>query len=273
MIELGISSATFYPMLTEDAVDQIIRLGYRKAEIFLNSECEFAPDYIQTLREHLDNGGVEVVSVHPYTSAIEALYFFTAYPRRVNDALRIYERYFTMAERLGARYFTLHGDRNVTASTANSLSAVPKELHLEVLSRMADLAAAHGIIITQENVSWCASRNPDYIRMLRAGLGNRIGFTLDIKQARRAQVDIYDYLDAMGDRLLNIHISDYNEQDSCLLPGNGIMDYQQFVQYLRKIDYHGSLILETYSTAFDDIRQIESSKLLLENEIYHNLKK
>ena len=87
MIELGISSATFYPMLTEDAIDQIIKLGYRKAEIFLNSECEFTPDYIHELHSRLDAGGVEVISVHPYTSAIEALFFFTAYPRRANDAL------------------------------------------------------------------------------------------------------------------------------------------------------------------------------------------
>ena len=94
MIELGISSATFYPMLTEDAIDQIIKLGYRKAEIFLNSECEFTPDYIHELHSRLDAGGVEVISVHPYTSAIEALFFFTAYPRRANDALFCYGRTF-----------------------------------------------------------------------------------------------------------------------------------------------------------------------------------
>lgn len=268
MIELGISSATFYPMLTEEAVDQIIQLGYRKAEIFLNSECEFAPDYIDALRSRLDFGGVEVLSVHPYTSAIEALFFFTAYPRRADDALKLYERYFAMAERLGARYFTLHGDRNITGG---ELSAIPKDLHIEVLSRMADIAAQYGITITQENVSWCASRSPEYIRMLRESLGERIGFTLDVKQARRAQVSIYDYLDAMGDRLLNIHISDHTEKNTCLLPGDGIMDYQQFAERLRQIGYNGALILEVYSTAFDDIRQIASSKIALENKIYHKL--
>ena len=160
----------------------------------------------------------------------------------------------------------MHGDRNITG---NGLSNVPRDLHIEVLARMADIAAEYGIMITQENVSWCASQNPEYIRMLREGLGKRIGFTLDVKQARRAKIDIYDYLDAMGDQLLNIHISDHTDKNTCVLPGDGIMDYQQFAERLRKIGYEGALILEVYSTAFDDIRQIASSKIILENKIYY----
>ena len=267
MIELGISSASFYPMLTEDAVSQIIALGYRKTEIFLNSECEFDPDYIQKLRRRLDDGGVEVVSVHPYTSAIEALFFFTAYPRRAEDALQLYRHYFAMSERLGAKYFTFHGDRNTIGGQA---PVIPKDLHIEIFTRLADLAAEYGLTITQENVSWCASANPEYIQMLREALGERIGFTLDTKQARRAGVPIENYLSAMGKQLLNIHISDFTEENTCVLPGDGIMDYNKFFECLRKIPYSGALILEIYPTSFDNIRQIASSKSWFEHQFFKN---
>ncbi|MEG2571269.1 MAG: sugar phosphate isomerase/epimerase, partial [Clostridia bacterium] len=86
----GISSATFYPLETEKAVDLAISLGFKDMEIFINSECEFDEDYIRKLRVKLDESGVRVRSLHPYTSAIEALYFFTQYSRRAVDAIKIY---------------------------------------------------------------------------------------------------------------------------------------------------------------------------------------
>ncbi len=51
MIELGMSTASFYPQFTEDAARKIVKLGYSKAEVFLNSECEFDAEYIKELKK------------------------------------------------------------------------------------------------------------------------------------------------------------------------------------------------------------------------------
>lgn len=256
MIELGMSTASFYPVFTENAAREIVKLGYKKAEVFLNSECEFEFNFIKELKKIFDDGGVDVVSVHPYTSAIESLYFFTQYPRRAEDAIEKYRMYFERAEMLGAKYFTLHGDRNLYRKIEN----IDMNLHIDVLNRLADVALEYGIIITQENVSWCVSENPEYIKMLKEKLGNKIGFTLDVKQAYRAKRDLYEYMTVMGDRLLNVHISDNNSESSCLLPCFGTMNYEKFIKKLEEISYNGALICEVYSTAFDDIRQVSTSK-------------
>lgn len=263
-MEIGISSATFYPMETERAVDQIIALGFQNVEIFLNSECEFEDSFLNLLKAKLDSSGIRVVSIHPYTSAIEGMYFFTEYPRRVEDGIQFYRKYFRAAERLGAQYFTFHGDRNITGTNRTE---IPIERHCEVLSRLAKAAGEYGILVAQENVSWCMSSKPSYIRALRENLGKLIGFTLDLKQAQRTGVPLNEYLDAMGGNLCNIHISDHTETQNCLLPGEGNMDFQDFLGNISRRGYTKSLIIEIYSKNFDDIRQIHSSKLLLDNEI------
>lgn len=267
-MKIGISSASFYPTFTENAVDHIIELGFKNAEIFLNSECEFESAYVSALQNKLVLGGVDVISVHPYTSAIEALYFFTEYSRRMDDAVEKYKHYFHMAEVLGAKYFTFHGDRNIVGTNSRNLNPQLLDRHLEVFTRLSAAAREFGITITQENVSWCLSANPYYIRCLREELGDKIGFTLDIKQAHRAQVDVEEYIEAMGDRLLNVHISDSSMHNMCLLPGEGTIDFADFIKKLTNIGYNGALIIEVYSDAFNSFRQIKSSKILLENNIF-----
>lgn len=263
-MEVGISSACFYPMRTEEAVDKIIDLGFRNAEIFVNCESEFDPIYCKNLRKKLDDGGVNVVSVHSYTAVIESLYFFSGYGRRVEDGLDAYRRYFEAAAILGAKYFSFHGER--TPKTVG-YGGADFDAQCETLCRLADTAAEHGITVAQENVSWCASSDPNYIRALRNALGDKIGFTLDLKQARRVNVPWQEYADAMGDRLLNIHISDGKDEKLSLLPGKGEFNYHQFFNYLSEKEYSNFTIIEIYSTDFCNFFDFEASKRFLEAEI------
>lgn len=257
-MDIGISSAVFYPMETEKAVDTIINLGFKRIELFINSESEYSDIYINELSNKLTENNVEVVSVHPYTSVIEAMLFFSGYKRRLDESIELYERYFKAAAKLGAKYFIFHGDRSLVASK------IPGDDYYTVFDRLCDTALKHNILICQENVSWCQSREPEYIFNLRERLGERIGFTLDMKQARRAGVDIDDYASAMGDNLKVIHVSDFNEDNSCLLPGFGKENYQLFLKkYFEKY-----LIIEVYSTNYDNIQQIASSKFLLEHHFF-----
>jgi len=263
-MEVGISSACFYPMQTEDAIDQIIRCGFRNVEIFVNSECEYHPTYCKELRKKLDDGGVNVVSLHSYTAVIESLYFFSGYERRIQDALDAYRRYFEAAATLGAKYFSFHGER---APHQIGFGGADFDTQCAVLCRLSDVASEYGITVTQENVSWCASSDPNYIRGLRDALGNKIGFTLDLKQARRVNVPWQEYADAMGDRLLNIHISDTKDKKLSMLPGEGAFDFAQFFQYLKGKSYSNCVVIEVYSNDFGQNEQLIGSKQFLEKQI------
>jgi len=256
-MEIGISSACFYPLTVEEAVDKLVTLGLPKAEIFVNTEREYQPSFCNNMRKKLDDGGVDVVSVHSYTAAFESLYFFSGYANRVDDAIEIYHRYFEAAAILGAEFFTFHGERTPGQVGFGGTSV---EYHCEVLSRLADAAAQHGILVTQENVSWCASSDPKYIRALHDALGEKIGFTLDLKQARRVNVPWQEYADAMGDRLVNLHISDGKGEKLSLLPGYGEFNYHQFFEYLAKTGYTNSLLIEVYNRDFGDETEFLTAK-------------
>lgn len=263
-MQVGISSAVFYPMETEKAIDKIIELGFKKAELFLNCESEYEDEYIDEIKACMDAAGVEVVSVHPYTSLIEGMFFFSEYERRTQDSINKYRKYFRAAQRLGAKYFTFHGNRRVTG-TVNSVIAMQKQYR--AIEQLAAAAADYGVLLTQENVSWCDSHNIEYLRSLSENLGEKIGFTLDLKQARRADVAVEEYIDVMGKNLKNIHISDHNNEQVCLLPGNGELNHDALMDKLKKIGYSGDIIIEVYSSNYDDISQIRTAKTMLENKI------
>ena len=69
-MNIGISTASFYPMLLEDGINIAADLGYRRVEMFLNSESEYDPAFCKERRRQLDDLGIEVISMHPYTSAM-----------------------------------------------------------------------------------------------------------------------------------------------------------------------------------------------------------
>lgn len=263
-MQVGISSAVFYPMETEHAIDRIIELGFNRVELFLNCESEYEDSFTEKIKARMDDAGVRVVSVHPYTSLIEGMFFFSEYERRTLDSINIYRKYFKAAQRLGAKYFTFHGNRRVTG-TVNAV--IDMERQCRAIESLAGVASEYGILLTQENVSWCDSANCEYLKILSDELGGKIGFTLDLKQARRANVPIEDYINVMGNNLKNIHISDHSHEEVCLLPGNGELDHDDFLDKLTAAGYFGDVIIEVYSSNYAEISQIKDAKNMLERKI------
>ncbi len=254
-MDLGISTACFYPLPIEQGIEKIAELGFRQIEIFVNTESEFSKEYIAGLRRQTSALGLTVVSVHPYTSAIEGLLLFTEYARRTQDALSMYHRYFEQAASLGARYMTFHGERAVSLNGMKSQTGQHK---IEIYGRLCDLAKQYDMVLAQENVAWCKSRDPAYLRELHDKVPD-LGFTLDLKQARRADTPWEDYLDAVEGKLVNLHINDYNAEQTCLLPGRGVVDYAALFRALQQAGYHRQAILEVYSGDYTDYKELKES--------------
>lgn len=251
-MKIGISTACFYPSYIEDSVEQIAKLGFKDIEIFVNSESEFSNQYIKALSKVLRSYDITVVSVHPFTSAVEGLFLFSEYQRRTDDCLDQYERYFEASGELGAKYFTFHGERNIPLSqSSRSLG----DRRIEVYEQLCDRADKHGIVVAQENVDWCKSRDPEFLSMLASNV-TRLGFTLDIKQAHRSGHHWREYTEALGNRITNIHINDFDEQHSCLLPGEGNMEFDNFFSTMHDIGYSGMALIEVYSNNFKTGEQV-----------------
>ncbi len=268
-MKVGISSAVFYPMLVEESILKIAELGFKKIELFFNCDYEMSKDYLSELSRSLSASGIEVVSVHPYTSLVEGVYFFSDYARRTEESIEKYKAYFVAAMSLGARYFTFHGDRNLSRYTPYDKNCIPNENHLSAILRLAEEADARGITLCLENVSWCKSSNLEYLKTVAENV-DKIGFTLDLKQALRAGVSPEEYIDVMGEKIKNVHISDCDDMHDCLLPGEGTRDFRKILNLLQKNSYRGDAIIEVYGSNFDTVRQIEASKTYFERLICEN---
>ncbi len=266
-MDIGISSAVFYPELLENSIDKIAELGFKKIEVFFNCDYEISDEYLKALSRKLREAQIEVVSVHPHTSLAEGVYFFSDYRRRTEESIEKYKSFFKAAQFLGAKYLTFHGDRNIRGLSADDKSCYPTEEHCDTLSRLAGEALRHDVQLCLENVSWCKSSNFQYLQTVADCLGDDIGFTLDFKQAERAGFHAEDYIKIMGKRIKNVHISDRNAENDCLLPGFGTFDFVSVLNCLSEASYDGDAIIEVYSTNFDNIRQIEQSKAFLESFI------
>ncbi|MBR2338724.1 MAG: sugar phosphate isomerase/epimerase [Clostridia bacterium] len=247
-MEIGASTSNFYPAPVETALDTVLAAGFSTVEIFLNAPSEREPAFVDELRRRADGAGAVVCALHPYSSFMEPYFLFSLYERRFTDMLEDYKHYFEAAARLGARYLVLHGDKVG--------GKLPVERSLERYERLYDLGATFGVRVAQENVVRYRSEELTYLRALRQQLGDKAAFVLDIKQTVRCSLPIEEVADAMGDRIVHVHVSDHTAARDCLPPGTGAFDYGRLFSLLRQRQYDGALILELYRDGFDSAEDL-----------------
>lgn len=250
----GISTACLYPMELENAFSTLISMKFRLFEIFINTFRELRPDYIATLKQMADESGSTVKSIHPFTSGFESFLLFSDYERRFLDGLDFYKQYFHTANLLGATILVLHGQRSSAAKDTDEKS------YFEHYARLFALGKTFGVTVAQENVSQFRSEDPLFIAHMRDYLGDGCAFVFDIKQAVRAGQDPYAMCDAMGNRMVHIHLNDNRPGDDCLLPGQGTMDLALLKNKLSGFGYDGDIIIEVYRRSFGGLQELEQAK-------------
>lgn len=249
-MKCGISSACLYPQVTEEAVAYLAAHSVENIEIFFNAPSELEMQYLHSLKQVLDAAGTHVVSIHPFSSGFEPYMFFTNYVRRYEDILDLYKRYFEAMQYLGARIFVFHGDR--------SGSRFPENDYFERFSGLQAVGHSYGVTVAQENVERCRSRDPQFLARMKEAIPDA-EFVLDVKQAVRSGYSPFSFIDAIGDRLSHLHVSDHRTGADCLPIGEGNFDFDRFFSRLQTLSYDGYLILELYRQNFDTPEQLLGS--------------
>ena len=261
-MNIGISTACFYPDTPENAIDIVGKLGFKHIELFVNTEYEYNSNYADFLKEKLEYYGIDVVSIHSYTAALEGLLFFSDYSRRTDDALLQYSRYFDFSEFLGAKFFTFHGERNGLMNFTDG-----KALRdIETYKNLSSLANNRNLFLAQENVAYCKSADIPFLETLYKNVPN-LRYTLDVKQAFRSSTSVFDYIDVMRDRLANIHANDYDNQNSCKLPLTGDLNFNEFLKRLNHFNYNGDLLIEVYRNNFKNPSELSDCKSFLQKTL------
>ena len=255
----GASTSCFYPLETEKSLKKVCELGFKKAEVFFNAECELKKDFVSELNCIKDGYGTEIVSVHPHSSFMETQCLFSDYERRFFDILPLYERYFEVCRELGAALVVLHGAHKRTKIP------IPDERYFERFNILAEKAKANGVVLAQENVNLFKSESIEFLKRMRSETGDNFHLVFDIKQTIRAKQDTFEFLNEFKNDICHVHLSDNNSERDCLPLGRGVFDIKKTENILNKANYNGNYVIEIYSSGFDVEKELILSKNYLDN--------
>lgn len=249
-MKFGISTSSFYPLYTEEALYKIIKNGVNTAEIFFNAECETEKPFIDKL-ERIKGENTDIVAIHPTMSLAESFTLFSNYDRRYFEGLDKFKRYGEIAAKLGAKYVILHGGK--------PNNAIDNREYYERFHKVDGILRKEGAVLLQENVVNYRAGNAQVLKEMCEHLNGDIGFCLDIKQSIRGGYTPFDVLKEVGQNVKHIHISDHNKESDCLLPLSGEFDFAAFLKELKTLGYDGALILEVYRNAYKEYSEIFES--------------
>ena len=253
-MRIGMSSSCFYPEETERSLRRIGEAGAKTAELFFNSPGELQGDLLRELCAIRDHYGMEIVSVHPFMSFAEGFYLFSDYERRFRDSLDFYPRFFEAAEVLGAHLFVLHGAKRLM---------IEPDCYAERFARLNEKAKPFGVQVAHENVVHYVGEDPAFMQMLQTALGRDFAMVLDLKQAYRAGVDPFAFIDAVGDSIVHVHASDSDPDHDCMPPGKGAFPFRRLFDALEGRGYKGKYLIELYRHNFTDERDLTEAQHFL----------
>ncbi len=254
MLKTGVSTACLYPMPLEDALYELVLGGVSRTEIFLNTHSELRRSFIMNLADLLRRFGASCSSLHPFTGEMEPLLFFSQYKRRTDDAIDYYKHYFAAMQALGAGVFVLHGAKG----------PVDNQLYFERFNMLSEAGEEFGIIVAQENVARCTSRSLEFLKEMKKQLGRRGKFVLDIKQAVRSGEKPDAVLEALGENIVLVHMSDHGPYGDCLTIGSGSFRVKDFLKKLSVLSPDCTVVLELYRSAFENVSDLLQNYQVLE---------
>jgi len=244
-VQLGASSGAFYPHTpTEDAPLLASSLGISAIEIMLQTQGEYDPAFIRRVANNAAATGVEVTSVHTLTRLHP---FFDPYPRRVVEGRALFQLAIEACVALGAKVLVWHGPNRTQVANDDGW-----ERFIALSRELARACGEAGITLGIENVSYgplARVRNVVNFATRLKDLGSRrhIGFVFDPFQAAEAGANPFMMLAAMGNRVVNVHMSDYREHDRGarhLLPGDGDLPWSALLRSIAGSGYSGPIMIE-----------------------------
>lgn len=257
-LNIGVSTGCFFPRQTDNALEAVALTGAKYTEIFFNTDSELDEEYVYKLKNIADANGIQVISVHPFTSAIETFMFWSKSDYKLADSIRYYEKYFRACQILGAKYVVIHG-----CYISSEYMSMKK--YTDILNLLSRKAREYGVYIAQENVVKFKCGYIENLTELKHYADSDIKFVFDIKQAVRADQDIYSLIDLMGDRISHAHISDFNDSQNSLLPGQGLFDYSKMFEYI-SVKYNVKYaLIEVYNENITEDYGLSQSLDLLKN--------
>ena len=244
----GISSSCLYPLSTEESLKTLGELGVKTCEVFLNSPSETTVEFARNLNRIKDYYGMDIVSVHPFSSFAETNMLFSEYERRFYDMLEFYKRDFEVTAALGAKISVIHGSKLP--------QRVSNEVYFERFEKLVDEGRKFGVTVAQENVFSHLSESPEFLSEMKDALGDKFRMVFDVKQAVKSGFEPLPFAEKFADSISHIHISDHKDGMFCLPPGKGIFDFKKLFEIMESRGYNGNYVIELYRSNYGEYTEL-----------------
>lgn len=243
-LKLGVSSGAFYPHIaTEDAPAAAAALGFAELEIMLQTVGEYDSSFARLVAARANEAGVSIRSIHTLESYHQVL---SPYPRRAQEGREMMARAIGVAATVGAQILVWHGPKRTEVQTPEGWDRFVEET-LDITEQCAEA----GITLAIENVGRCALGHVRDVTAFAKHLGEfdeqSFGFVFDPFQAAEAGANPFMMLAAMGNRVVNVHISDWLDADPSqrhLPPGDGDLPWPALMRAIAGSGFEGPLMIE-----------------------------
>lgn len=155
---------------------------------------------------------------------------------------------------MGASCYTYHGPMR--------LKRTPYKFNFDLLGErigmLCEAAKEFDMTLCYENVHYSYYSYPEYFANLAERIPN-LGTCLDIKQAMQGGYSYKDFFKVAKDRIKTIHVCDFDDNGSLLLPGRGTFDFEEFFKIMKGEGVDAPMLLEVYSGSYKDFSDIADS--------------
>ncbi len=260
MYEIGLS--TCGKINFEELFSKYKNAGMTAAEISPNSEDYMKIDYKELLTI-AQKYGIKLWSYHlPYYPFDEV---DIANKNLCKKTVEYFSELIKRASDIGIDKFVVHPSGSPVLENERYEK---KETAKESLFELADIAGKNGAAIAVENLtSHCIGRNSDEILEL-TDVDSRLRVCFDTNHLFGENLS--DFIQKIGDRLLTIHVSDYDfAEERHWLPGEGKVDWQEVVSALQGVGFCG---IWMYEIGFACPKTISRSRNLACEDFVRNAK-
>ena len=242
------SSVFPYHMDPLDTLPRLANLGFDGIDIAFdycnaNENSGFVSnnylDWAKRLRDKADAYGVTLSHSHaPYDGSSKG---------------DIVKRTMECAQIIGAKYTVVHPLWRKSEDTFYEDFDEFVEVNVKAIQPIIEIAGEYGITVLSENLLWGASIHPKAISNLVSAVNSPyFGWCYDTGHAKSHGLSSTDLI-GLKNVPLSLHIQDNLgiKWDEHLIPGDGKIDWKEFLDVLNTIGYQGEFVLEAHHQTID----------------------
>jgi hexosaminidase len=197
----------------------------------------------QRIASEIDGAGMQVWSVHaPFGAEIDLSHPDELIRRRSVGQIR---RACEVADMVGAKCIVVHAGNTASDEAEQDLRRRQSLRSLNcLLGRTCQLGLQLAVEYLPPNKERLCNDSAEIREMLSLCDGTP-GVCLDTNHANLRE-DLAEVTRALGDMIVTVHLSDNDgEQELHAMPGEGVIDWSEFMDALDEIGYEGPLVYET----------------------------